>query len=387
MGGICGKLLVLIVRTFTSKLTSFVTVNKGVHTNYNDNYNHNSIVSQDDLLKVVRRLRTTQRWLCQQQVTRSSTVQSKPERLFLNCYKPTLFGLYRHSGQWFLCRVRSYDCDGSFTICWEDGTLQIGTKQHDLRLPSAKLSDEIENRYDNNHISETNLDSSPSPYTNSDSDILTQSQNDSNTDEELTVWEAAKKGDLIGTLTIIDRGDATPNDVEILDNDEKAKGRTPLYWACFVGHVELVRELLSRGGIDHDGTAYLAVSSRERANDDRDLMFNPDDNIYSDFIDYVENDSKQHSAGQRDNTALIRSMLLSAKMNSTTGIPKRLYESADVQNIESTGLCIICFESAADAVPSPCGHIACCVPCLTSIHNSREGCPICRSRIIAIVQR
>lgn len=204
-------------------------------------------------------------------------------------------------------------------------------------------------------------------------------------DETQTVWEAAKKGDLQGTLAIIDRGDATPNDVEILDND-KAEGRTPLYWACFVGHVELVRELLSRGGIDHDGTAYLAVSSRERANDERDLMFNPDDNIFSDFVDYVDT-SSNCDIQNRDNTALIRAMLLSAKSNSTVSIPKRLYESTELRIRESNGLCVVCLEASADAVPSPCGHIACCVPCLTSIRTSREGCPICRSRIVAIVQR
>jgi hypothetical protein len=32
--------------------------------------------------------------------------------------------------------------------------------------------------------------------------------------EEITAWEASKRGDMLTTLAIIDGGDATPNDVE-----------------------------------------------------------------------------------------------------------------------------------------------------------------------------
>jgi hypothetical protein len=105
--------------------------------------------------------------------------------------------------------------------------------------------------------------------------------------EEITAWEASKRGDMVTTLAIIDRGDATPNDVELLD-DKGAEGRTPLYWACFLGHLELVQqELLARGGIDADGTCYIAVTSWEQADDQQDFMFNPEDNLFSDWVDGI----------------------------------------------------------------------------------------------------
>jgi hypothetical protein len=217
--------------------------------------------------------------------------------------------------------------------------------------------------------------------------------------EEVTVWEAAKRGDMNTTLAIIDRGDATPNDVELLNGG--FQGRTPLYWSCFVGHVDLVRELLARGGIDADGTAYLAITSRETADDERDLMFNPDDNIYSDYVDYENETNIPKPTSVEDDTVLIRSMLLAARSPyvNRRHLPSRLYESAAKEDIvEMTDkqpqsisaqrmMCVVCLEAQADAIPTPCGHIACCVVCLTTIRDNRDGCPICRGRIVAIVQR
>jgi Zinc finger, C3HC4 type (RING finger) len=99
---------------------------------------------------------------------------------------------------------------------------------------------------------------------------------------------------------LIDHGDATPNDLEILSHSSnishnssiaskqqmQQQGRSPLYWASFCGHTELVRELIARGGVDTDGSAYIAVTGRERADDNRDLYFDPDEGIFSDGINY-----------------------------------------------------------------------------------------------------
>lgn len=459
--------------------------------------------------------------------------------LFRTCPPPTLFGRYRYTGQWYLCRIRTYDCNDTFTICWEDGTMQIGTKPIELLRPIKSM----EHLYNQNHHS-NNTTENKKQQQEQQHQILQYKDDHSSTividNDEVTVWEAAKRGDLETTLAIIDRGDATPNDVEILDQQTMnssststntsaiavaaAQGRTPLYWACFIGHVELVRELLVRGGIDYDGAAYLAVTSREKANDERDLLFNPDDNIFSDYVDYsnnnhnkndtnVDDDRKYHISKKSSNTTtnvvtdddtlLIRSMLLVAKKTSEQVIrrgggiigsrsnkynaaadlklqlPIRLYEStvneiseplimnnntknqnqstslnhhrtctnnkhhhdhpnntdrgcggggadddneadeADdndkndtttiintnddstiTTNIATTttsttttttnsnsGLCIVCLDAPCNAIPTPCGHIACCISCLTSIRNKRDGCPLCRSRIVAILSR
>ncbi|KAL7580710.1 hypothetical protein ACA910_000995 [Epithemia clementina (nom. ined.)] len=387
------------------------------------------------------------------------------ERLFLQCpILPELFpirtfvGRYRHTGEWFLCRARSHDCDGTFTIVWEDGTLQIGTKisQELKRMPinlSQRVDEEIAKRGLNRQHppfrigAEKELDNAAvSLLQNS----LAKELNEPPTHNGLSVWEAAKKGDLETVLALIDRGDATPNTVEILSggggfskdgNNEDQAGRSPLYWACFGGHVELVRELLARGGVDTDGAAYLAVTSRERANDDRDLMFDPDTNTYSDWVDYAttEQDSSKQQQGdkasQKDDTALIRAMLAAASatpakrrrdMNAMRKrLPQRLYNS-NADSVAGNSECIVCLNhvsSSKDGVATnnkstcnqqeqpqgqknvgkpikdnagekggvilsiaiPCGHICACQSCLELIRKRGDGCPLCRSAISTIV--
>lgn len=369
---------------------------------------------------------------------------ARQERLFVQCAgripntPPTWIGRYRHTGQWFFCRVRSHDCNDTLTVVFEDGTMQIGCRPQELRLPNASLSRQIEQVLQRILQQQNNGNSRTAP-TNNNNNILKQ-QSSSVADHFLAqfqpptykgmdVWEAAKKGETEVVLTLIDRGDATPNDVEMLESTSVAMqhGRTPLYWAVFGGHVELVRELLARGGVDADGTAYLAVTSREKADDNRDLMFDPDTGTYSDWVDYPTTTTspqvQQQQQSQKeftksesltldqDDTALIRAMLVAAKeanQRRTKGggarrhvssssssfardddairqvLPQRLYASTE-RTDQQTSECVVCLQNKADAIAVPCGHVSCCLTCLAKVRKNRDGCPICRKGITTIV--
>jgi hypothetical protein len=187
--------------------------------------------------------------------------ESLQAKLFSSCCRPSLFGLYRHTNQWYLCRIRSLDVDNTFTIVWEDGTLQIGTTKEELLRPATEeLKATVERA-----LEKTEYNILPTLWTQSslpaaakiDSSENSSSSNSDVAEDEITVWEAAKRGDMATSLRIIDQGDASANDVELVDDALGTQGRTPLYWACFIGHVELVRELLARGGIDYDGSAVI----------------------------------------------------------------------------------------------------------------------------------
>jgi hypothetical protein len=142
----------------------------------------------------------------------------------------------------------------------------------------------------------------------------------------------------------------------------------------------LARELLARGGTDADGTAYVAVTSRETADDERDLMFNQDDNVFSNWIEYDPNHAETR-ASKEDGSLLIRAILLAAKPHGSKKLPTPLYESTEHTSESREDICVVYLDSKADAAPYPCGHIACCFSCLTSIRDSGEGWPICRARI------
>jgi Zinc finger, C3HC4 type (RING finger) len=315
-------------------------------------------------------------------------------------------GKYRHSGEMLFCRIRSIDAYGTCSVVWEDGTMQMGTATFDLLKPSSlafsclleekmvqaqtgkrlqghpgedplvptiKLQDRIEDE----QLNEIVPILAPASFSSSSSSSLSLASSKQTIEDHLpstiaapsltnlpivtpelnglTVWEAAKKGDIETCLALIDRGDAAPNDLEIISHSsnlsrnsnvnskqQQQHGRSPLYWAAFCGHAELVRELLARGGVDADGSAYLAVTSREKADDNRDLYFDPDEGIFSDGINYnssssssstestTEQDITVDFTGDQDkdsrisknkiktNTAiddrtLIRSMLMTAK--------------------------------------------------------------------------
>jgi len=57
--------------------------------------------------------------------------------------------------------------------------------------------------------------------------------------------------------------------------------------------------------------------------------------------------------------------------------------TAEAKDEESA--CGVCLERPRDSLVAPCGHIAMCHACATSIHKSRNPeCPFCRARIIAV---
>jgi ankyrin repeat protein len=335
-----------------------------------------------------------------------TTVATNTQQQQIETTQPRLWlGKYRHGGEMLFCRIRSIDAYGTCSVVWEDGTMQMGTATCDLRKPTSlafsisleqKMIHAQTRRRLQCHPEEDTLVSTiklqeggdeeklndqvplltPASCSSSSSSSLSSSRK---TVEEpvpdtitaaswthlaivtpelngLTVWEAAKKGDLETCLALIDHGDATPNDLEIISHSsnvsrsssvnsntqqlqQQQHGRSPLYWASFCGHVELVRELLARGGVDADGSAYLAVTSRDKADDNRDLYFDPDEGIFSDGINYTSSsssstanttpqdpaadttgDQDMDTSNKRkikttivDDRTLIRSMLMTAK--------------------------------------------------------------------------
>ncbi|PON64902.1 Cdk-activating kinase assembly factor [Parasponia andersonii] len=53
---------------------------------------------------------------------------------------------------------------------------------------------------------------------------------------------------------------------------------------------------------------------------------------------------------------------------------------------ESISLCVICWEGPIEGAFIPCGHVACCMSCLTEIKANNGVCPICRSKIDQVVK-
>ena len=162
---------------------------------------------------------------------------------------------------------------------------------------------------------------------------------------------------------------------------------------------------MARGGVDADGAAYLAVTSRERANDDRDLMFDPDTNTFSDWVDYPttetadttdeesrdedenENDDggedtaievdergeasvvdlvegkekrrqkRSTSRKQQDDAALIRAMLAASSVTPAKRrrnmdsmrqrLPQRLYNATAQSEIQDYSECIVCLNQTS----------------------------------------
>lgn len=279
-----------------------------------------------------------------------------PHRSFQVASGPLVFASYKWEGTWRLGKVRSEDPNETMTIVWEDGFLQIGTRRSEARLvgPSAVAAIEA------HRASLASQDRWRQGMTR---------EGEASRSEEVraSVWEQAKKGNTAEVLRFVDEGLASANDLEVIDGQA---GRSVLYHACFSGHVELVAELLARGAVDWDGTASMAVTGRERADDNVDLRFDPDENSYSDFVDYANGQRRATVSRSYDR---IRAMLRKAREDA----PPIVFRNVGLE-------CCVCFQRRADAV-SICGHAACCRPCLTTLRDRREGCPICRSRIRAIL--
>ena len=48
--------------------------------------------------------------------------------------------------------------------------------------------------------------------------------------------------------------------------------------------------------------------------------------------------------------------------------------------------CVVCMDAARTAVCVPCGHNAGCIECLTAIHESNQGCPVCRAELTQVIR-
>ena len=188
------------------------------------------------------------------------------ERLFQSTLGPEVFVRYKWDGAWRVAKVRSADPNLTATVVWEDGFLQVGTRRGDVSRPTEKVAKALDHarQRETPMIEQKEEPPQSSPVTSS-------------------VWELAKRGDVAGVLRLVDAGEASPNDLEEIDGQA---GRSVLYHACHSGNADLVRALLRRGAFDWDNTCEIAVTGREKADDEKDLFFDPDSNTFSDFVDY-----------------------------------------------------------------------------------------------------
>jgi len=285
---------------------------------------------------------------------------ARPDPSYERCGGREVVAHFKWEATWRRAKVRSVDPNDTATVLWEDGFLQVGTRRaHICRAEPSRAS------------RRRCIGDLGSGFATARELLLAT--------KERTVWDCAKRGDVEGCLRLIVDGTATPNDPEPLELDGVAyAGRSALYWACFCGHTRLVEALLERGGRDDDGTCFLAVTSAERADDDRDILFDPDANLFSDNVDYTHPSSS--TKAEASSSDVIRRLLVVHAAKTEAGGPLRLYR------VGKDGECCVCSERDADAVASPCGHVACCEACLTKLRDNREGCPICRARIRTIAR-
>ncbi|KAJ7298336.1 hypothetical protein O6H91_Y003600 [Diphasiastrum complanatum] len=58
-------------------------------------------------------------------------------------------------------------------------------------------------------------------------------------------------------------------------------------------------------------------------------------------------------------------------------------ENADEK---AASVCVVCWDSPAEAVCIPCGHLAGCMECISEIKAKQWGCPVCRTTIDQVVK-
>lgn len=316
---------------------------------------------------------------------------------------------YRWDSICYAARIKSKDPNDTFSVAFEWGCWQMNTPTCDMIL----ITDNATIR----------------AYKNKELAAMPRKVNVEKDDEEDEddVWLAARRGDLKTVMELVRNG-APLDEPEILEdvksdnrikvNGDDLLGRTPLYWACLCGHSELVEWLLSNGARDTDGSAFAAVTGSKpvrHGDDERDLIFDPDENIYSDFVDRAADAhirSTLEIDAQDANSVRIRQLLLkSATAADTSASVSESIESAlspgvvGVRMVGGTGLCpmperlysyevdqddkvcVVCTVAQIDAVSVPCGHAVACMACLRTIRNAREyGCPVCRSQIRDILR-
>lgn len=198
---------------------------------------------------------------------------------------------------------------------------------------------------------------------------------------EPDIWMAARRGDFEGVKQFASQM-KNIDELEPVGNTGQ-QGRSALYWACLTGRVEIVEYLLEIGAKDFDGSAFQAATCADpiRAKaDKRDLLFDPDANI---FTDNIVREAIAKTDGSDDASKKIRALLTFARADGLIPIPQAIFD-------RPSNACCVCFEAYSmikpPAVCSPCGHSATCLPCLKKIRKEREqGCPVCRGRIRKII--
>jgi hypothetical protein len=341
--------------------------------------------------------------------------------MFADCSGELVRVRYRWDSRWYIAKLKSHDVDGTYTAILSDGFIQFGTPEADVWRGNFRLSDDVAGQL-------------------VVSDIRAAAENG---EEDLTIWTAAKFGDVELIARLMEEG--SPHDEpEPLKGGQS--GRTPLYWACLCGHTEAARLLLDAGATDPDGAAWDAVTAAVADAGDKnviedasaDLRYDPDEGIEAALIgefgeeDQAETQEQESASAEqaeatsegRQNTTgglnEIRNLLVRHGLGhqqrvhtdtfsySGATVPRRTTvfvngrnstfddrspEAMKVQQAAGSDtptaaahqqgkVCIVCWEAQISAVAVPCGHAVACWDCLTKIRMMREtGCPLCRSQI------
>lgn len=132
--------------------------------------------------------------------------------LFVSSKSPILLGRYHWTGQWLLCRIFSVDGDGSYSVVWQDGFLQIGASEKDLRRLSPSLDRRIRRELGQmmEALRRERLEEKVPTSPTCGAHVAGGFKSAPVTVNGLNVWEASKRGDMETTLAIIDSGAASP---------------------------------------------------------------------------------------------------------------------------------------------------------------------------------
>jgi hypothetical protein len=264
-------------------------------------------------------------------------------------------------GALYPCKVLGVENEkiGTYTVLFYWGCLQPSTSQDQIRWDSAVEPPAIPNDDDKDKCT-IDISDTAEKYDN--------------------IWIAARRGD----IDVVRRLAKNMEDVNALEpvGSKSHDGRSALYWACLTGRVDVVELLLDLGAKDVDGSAFQAATCSDpvRAkHDQRDLLFDPDANV---FTDNVVREIVSLTDGSDAKSRKIRALLAASRSDGLVPLPTAVFD-------RPTLYCCVCYESFSvkpPAVCNPCGHSSTCWPCLKKIRKDRtSGCPECRSRIREII--
>ena len=295
-------------------------------------------------------------------------------------------------GAFYPAQIWGYEGPQSgFTVQFEWGCLQMSTSPSSIR-------------WDTGTHDLYALSTSPRATT---PDTQPMPQADENDDAADNVYLAARRGDLESVKRFLPRL-ASVDEPERVGR-HRLEGRSALYWACITGHVHVVEYLLAQGARDADGSAFAAAtcSAPVRSKEDaRDLLFDPDAGVFTEnsssssaTVAAAQQQQHQLTDGRDDNSRRIRALLTQARARETgvTSLRDPLLKAASRlervyvpdDDAHKAVSCVVCFTTLPSAVHMavcvPCGHASTCQPCAERIRRQREGCPVCRDRILGIV--